>query len=111
MKTVFVARSAIAFLILTALVVVQSAPALAQLSGPTLDNTLKPPTPAPDPQKQEPARVVPQQPVQPIIPRQTVCTQQYDPVCGRIGGSDQTYSNACFARAAGAEIIASGPCR
>jgi hypothetical protein len=33
------------------------------------------------------------------------------PVCGRIGGMDRTYRNACFARVAGAEIIARGPCR
>jgi hypothetical protein len=44
-------------------------------------------------------------------PRTTVCTEQYLPVCGRISGTLRTYSNACFARAAGAEVIASGPCQ
>jgi hypothetical protein len=39
-----------------------------------------------------------------------VCTEQYLPVCGRVGGTHRTYSNACFARAAGAEIVAPGPC-
>jgi hypothetical protein len=43
--------------------------------------------------------------------RTTFCSEQYLPVCGRIGGADRTYSNACFARAAGADIIAQGPCR
>ncbi len=43
--------------------------------------------------------------------RPTVCTEQYLPVCGRIGSVTQTYSNACFARAAGAHVIAQGPCR
>ncbi|MGH7024442.1 MAG: hypothetical protein ACREEB_12765 [Caulobacteraceae bacterium] len=47
----------------------------------------------------EPAKSVP-----------TVCTEQYAPVCGQIGSVLKTYSNACFARAAGAKIIASGPC-
>ena len=43
--------------------------------------------------------------------RPTVCTEQYLPVCGRIGRITKTYSNACFARAAGAEVIAQGPCQ
>lgn len=42
--------------------------------------------------------------------RPTVCTEQYAPVCGRTGNVTKTFSNACFARAAGAEIIAEGPC-
>lgn len=42
--------------------------------------------------------------------RPTVCTEQYLPVCGRIGGALKTYSNQCFARAAGAKVIADGPC-
>lgn len=41
----------------------------------------------------------------------TVCTEQYLPVCGRINAVVKTYSNACFARAAGAMVIAQGPCR
>lgn len=39
-----------------------------------------------------------------------VCTQEYAPVCARLGGNTATYSNQCFARAAGAEVIAQGPC-
>jgi Kazal-type serine protease inhibitor domain len=42
--------------------------------------------------------------------RPTVCTEQYLPVCGRVGDVDKTYSNACFARADGAAVIAQGPC-
>lgn len=42
--------------------------------------------------------------------RPTVCTEQYAPVCGRIGNSVRTFSNACFAQAARAEIISQGPC-
>jgi hypothetical protein len=42
--------------------------------------------------------------------RPTVCTEQYAPVCGRLGNLVRTYSNACFARAAGADVIAQGPC-
>lgn len=41
---------------------------------------------------------------------QQVCTQEYAPVCARLGGNTTTYSNQCFARAAGAEVIAQGPC-
>ncbi len=40
-----------------------------------------------------------------------VCTEQYAPVCGQIGWITKTYSNACFARADGAKVIAQGPCR
>ena len=40
-----------------------------------------------------------------------VCTEQYAPVCGRIGSVTKTYSNTCFARADGATVIAQGPCR
>ena len=39
-----------------------------------------------------------------------ICTQQYVPVCAERQGRHITYANACFARAAGARIIASGVC-
>jgi len=42
--------------------------------------------------------------------RPTVCTEQYQPVCGRINGVLKTYSNQCYARADGADIVAQGPC-
>ena len=42
--------------------------------------------------------------------RRIVCTEQYAPVCGRLGNLVRSYSNVCFARAAGAELIAQGPC-
>jgi hypothetical protein len=42
--------------------------------------------------------------------RPTVCTEQYAPVCGRSNGVLKTYSNQCYARADGADIIAQGPC-
>lgn len=48
--------------------------------------------------------------VMPAPRRPTVCTEHYAPVCGRIGNVIRTFSNACFARAAGAEIISQGPC-
>lgn len=40
-----------------------------------------------------------------------VCTEEYAPVCGRIGSVIKTYPNKCFAHAEGAKIIAQGPCR
>lgn len=40
-----------------------------------------------------------------------VCTEQYAPVCGRIGSVIKTYPNICFAHADGAKVIAEGPCR
>ena len=43
--------------------------------------------------------------------RPSVCTQQYAPVCGELNGVSKTYSNACFAAADGAKVIAQGPCR
>lgn len=42
--------------------------------------------------------------------RTIVCTEQYLPVCGQRGDVVKTYSNACFARADGATVIARGPC-
>jgi hypothetical protein len=42
--------------------------------------------------------------------RPTVCTEQYAPVCGRLNNVIMTYSNQCYARAAGADVIAHGPC-
>lgn len=42
--------------------------------------------------------------------RPQICTEQYDPVCGRIGDEYRMYSNACFARAAGARIVYDRPC-
>nr|WP_295461796.1 Kazal-type serine protease inhibitor [Mesorhizobium sp.] len=41
---------------------------------------------------------------------QTVCTQEYAPVCGVVGGSRQTFSNECVARAQGARRIRPGEC-
>jgi hypothetical protein len=52
-------------------------------------------------------------PAQDAPPREAapiVCTEQYAPVCGRVGNVTRTFSNACYARAAGAAIVASGPC-
>lgn len=46
----------------------------------------------------------------PDTSRPTVCTQQYSPVCARANGAVKTYPNRCFAWAAGAEVIAQGPC-
>jgi len=43
--------------------------------------------------------------------RPSVCTMQYDPVCGVRNGVSKTYSNACFAAADGAKVVAKGPCR
>jgi hypothetical protein len=42
--------------------------------------------------------------------RPTVCTEQYAPVCGRASGVLKTYSNQCYARADGADVITQGPC-
>jgi len=41
----------------------------------------------------------------------TMCTQQYDPVCGVKNYVAKTYSNSCFAAADGAKVISKGPCR
>src|SRR5688500_4804138 len=43
-------------------------------------------------------------PVQPI-PAQTICIEQYAPVCARTSGVEIAYSNRCFAEAAGAEVF------
>jgi hypothetical protein len=43
--------------------------------------------------------------------RSVICTQIFAPVCAVRFGVARTYSNACFARAAGARIVAAGPCR
>lgn len=40
----------------------------------------------------------------------TLCTTQYDPVCGYIGRSVQTYSNACVLKNAGASYLHMGEC-
>ena len=49
----------------------------------------------------------------PAVPdgrRPAVCTEQYAPVCGRLDNVTKTYSNQCYARAAGATVIAQGRC-
>lgn len=43
-----------------------------------------------------------------VSPDISVCTREYMPVCG---DDDQTYSNACLARSAGANIQYDGACR
>jgi Kazal-type serine protease inhibitor domain len=40
-----------------------------------------------------------------------VCMEVYQPVCGRKGKVTKTYSNACFAKADGATVLAQGPCQ
>lgn len=41
----------------------------------------------------------------------TMCAQQYDPVCARQGGREQTFMNACSAEARGFEVVSRGQCR
>ena len=38
------------------------------------------------------------------------CTENYDPVCGSKDGAQKTYSNACFAHADDAKVVADGEC-
>ena len=38
------------------------------------------------------------------------CTENYDPVCGVKDGATKTYSNACFAKADDANVVADGEC-
>jgi hypothetical protein len=38
------------------------------------------------------------------------CTENYDPVCGSKDGAQKTYSNACFAKADDAKVVAEGAC-
>jgi hypothetical protein len=40
-------------------------------------------------------------------PRPEICTQQFEPVCGRDG---VTYSSECFANMAGVDAVSLGPC-
>lgn len=49
-------------------------------------------------------------PSDPDARRPTVCTEQYAPVCGRLNSVLKTYPNACYARVAGADVIAQGAC-
>jgi hypothetical protein len=45
------------------------------------------------------------------VPRQCICTMEYNPVCGRTpNGAEITFSNPCRARCAGATAIRPGPC-
>jgi hypothetical protein len=43
-------------------------------------------------------------------PTPIFCTENYDPVCGSKEGAAKTYSNACFAKADGAKVVADGEC-
>jgi len=40
-----------------------------------------------------------------------VCTTQYDPVCARRGGTEQTFANSCTAEQAGYRVVRNGECR
>ena len=41
----------------------------------------------------------------------TVCTLQYDPVCGRKGEDIRTYGNSCMLKASNAQFLYEGQCR
>ena len=93
--TVLAIRTVLLCLLLSVVAVAQTSP------------TLTPTVPLPNnPTVQKPVQAIPAQPAW----GQTVCTQEYAPVCAQIRGIYVTYSNQCFARAAGAEIISEGPC-
>lgn len=53
--------------------------------------------------------VVVQEP-QPVVSRPQICTREYAPVCGQRGNRQQTFSNACMARASGFAIAHRGQC-
>jgi hypothetical protein len=40
-----------------------------------------------------------------------VCPMDWMPVCGKVGGKKQTFSNACVAKQAGAKHIRKGACK
>jgi hypothetical protein len=84
------------------LLVAQLSPQLP--SAPSLTPSVPVPT---HPTVQDPVAPVPAQPANPVP---TVCTEQYVPVCGRVGTRLRSYSNACFARLAGAAVVAGGQC-
>ena len=43
-------------------------------------------------------------------PTPIFCIETYIPVCGAKDGAQKTYSNACFAKADGANVISDGEC-
>jgi hypothetical protein len=43
-------------------------------------------------------------------PGPAFCTREYAPVCGRRGGRERTFSNACMADAAGFRVVGYGEC-
>ena len=58
-----------------------------------------------------PAPVAPVAADSPPLRRPEICTQQYAPVCGELNGIRKTYSNSCFAAAAGARMVMQGNCQ
>lgn len=45
------------------------------------------------------------------MPQPPMCTQEYAPVCARLGREDKTFGNACEAKAAGYVVRYQGRCR
>jgi len=45
------------------------------------------------------------------MPQPTMCTQEYAPVCARLGREDKTFGNACEAKAANYVVRYQGRCR
>ena len=43
--------------------------------------------------------------------RAAVCFEVWQPVCGTVAGIKRTFSNACFAKAAGARHVRKGECK
>ncbi len=46
-----------------------------------------------------------------IAAAQDFCTLDWRPVCATANGVQKTYSNACFAKKAKAQIVHPGPCK
>ena len=43
--------------------------------------------------------------------RAAVCTEIWKPVCGKVGGYQHTYTNACWAKMAKARWVHKGECK
>ncbi len=86
-------------------------PTAAPSNAPSASPSMKPSSAPSEKPSLSPSAAPSTKPTASPVVQQSVCTMQWDPVCGEdANGVRITYGNSCMAEAAGAKIVSEGEC-